>query len=83
MASARAFFDEAIVIDGLDTSKWGREGVYRTLRDGGVTAINATIAIWDDYDAKSGVLVSTLIWRFSTSLVPSLSSVERRLVQAE
>ena len=24
-------FSKAIVIDGLDTSKWGREGVYRTL----------------------------------------------------
>jgi membrane dipeptidase len=44
-------FEGNIIIDGLDTSKWGRESVYRTLRDSGVTAINATIAVWDDYES--------------------------------
>lgn len=37
------------MVDGLDTSKWGREETYRKLRDGGVTAINATLAVWDDF----------------------------------
>jgi membrane dipeptidase len=55
-------FSDAIVIDGLDTSKWGRENVYRALRDGGVTAINATIAIWDDYQSTLHMITRYLEW---------------------
>jgi membrane dipeptidase len=55
-------FSDAIVIDGLDTSKWGRETVYRELRDGGVTAINATIAIWDDYESTLHMITKYLEW---------------------
>ncbi|MBI4218895.1 MAG: membrane dipeptidase, partial [Chloroflexi bacterium] len=46
---ARRLLEDAIVIDGLDTSRWGSRTVYEGLRAGGVTAINATIAVWDDY----------------------------------
>lgn len=42
-------FEDAVVIDGLDTSRWGVRSVYERLRGSGVTAINATIAVWDDY----------------------------------
>jgi membrane dipeptidase len=38
-----------LIIDGLDTSRWGARSVYEGLRAGRVTAINATVAIWDDY----------------------------------
>jgi len=38
-----------LIIDGLDTSRWGVRSVYEGLRAGRVTAINATVAIWDDY----------------------------------
>jgi membrane dipeptidase len=55
-------FTDAIVIDGLDTSKWGRENVYRALRDGGVTAINATIAVWDDYESTLHMITQYLTW---------------------
>jgi membrane dipeptidase len=55
-------FSDAIVIDGLDTSKWGRETVYRALRDGGVTAINATVAIWDDYESTLHTITKYLEW---------------------
>ena len=34
-AAARRLFDSAVVIDGLDTSSWGEEQVFRDLRDGG------------------------------------------------
>lgn len=40
-----------LTIDGLNTSKWGRRGVFEDLVAGGLTAINATIAIWDDFDS--------------------------------
>ncbi len=62
MANQETVFAKAIVIDGLDTSKWGRESVYRTLRDGGVTAINATIAIWDDYETVLNKITRYLEW---------------------
>ena len=50
-AAGAALYRDAIVIDGLNTSRWGNETVYRSLRDGGVTAINATLAIWDDFES--------------------------------
>ncbi len=37
----------SIVIDGLNISRWGDEEVYRHLHEGGVTAINATVAVWE------------------------------------
>ncbi len=42
-------YDEAVVIDGLNVSNWESPAVYQNLRSGGVTAINATIAIWENY----------------------------------
>ena len=46
---ARQMYDEAIVIDGLNVSNWNSPAVYDSLYAGGVTAINATIAIWEGY----------------------------------
>ena len=46
---ARRIYDEAIVIDGLNVSNWNSPAVYDSLSAGGVTAINATIAIWEGY----------------------------------
>ena len=37
----------SIVIDGLNVSRWGEEQVYRHLHEGGLTAINATVAVWE------------------------------------
>jgi membrane dipeptidase len=39
--------EKLIVIDGLVISKWGGE-VFQALREGGVTAINATCAVWEN-----------------------------------
>lgn len=47
-AAARTY-DESVVIDGLNVSNWRSPAVYRSLQSGGITAINATIAVWDDY----------------------------------
>ena len=40
---------EYIVIDGLNVSNWDSPAVYQSLADGGVTAMNATIATWENY----------------------------------
>ena len=46
---SQTYYD-SIVIDGLDTSNWDDPSVYDNLVKGGVTAINATISIWDDFE---------------------------------
>ena len=47
--TARRLYDDAIVIDGLNVSNWDSPAVFRSLQAGGVTAINATIATWENY----------------------------------
>ena len=83
--SPGTLFSDAIVIDGLDTSKWGREGVYRTLRDGGVTAINATIAVWDDYESVLHKITGYLGWfdEFSDFIRPVKAVDDIRLAKTE
>ncbi len=45
----RRIYDEAIVIDGLNVSNWNSVAVFDALRAGNVTAINATVATWDNF----------------------------------
>ena len=47
--NAQRLYDEAIVIDGLNVSNWNSPAVYPSLHSGGVTAINATSAVWENY----------------------------------
>ena len=85
MPGADGFFHDAILIDGLDTSKWGEKSVYRTLRDGGVTAINATIAIWDDYETVLHKITRYLEWfdEFSELIRPVRTADDIRAAKAE
>ena len=46
---AREVYQESIVVDGLNVSNWDSSAVYESLRGGNVTAINATIAVWEKY----------------------------------
>ena len=41
--------DNSVVIDALNVSNWDSPAVYRSLKNGGVTGINATIAIWEGF----------------------------------
>ena len=47
--AAARLYDQSIIIDGLNVSNWQSPAVYRSLHAGRVTAINATIAVWEDY----------------------------------
>ena len=47
--NAEQLYDEAIIIDGLNVSNWHSPAVYQSLHAGGITAINATIATWENY----------------------------------
>ena len=46
-SEAHSLYDEAYVVDGLNVSNWDSPAVFRSLVNGGVTAINATIATWE------------------------------------
>ena len=40
---------DSVVIDALNVSNWDSPAVYESLKSGGVTGINATIAIWEGF----------------------------------
>ena len=45
--NAREFHKGLIVVDALQASAWDRE-LLQELVDGGVTAVNVTLAYWED-----------------------------------
>jgi membrane dipeptidase len=47
--AASKVYSEAVVVDGLNVSNWESLAVFDSLNAGGVTAINATIAVWEGY----------------------------------
>ena len=42
-------YKETVVIDCLNVSNWESPAVFQSLHAGGVTAINATVATWENY----------------------------------
>jgi membrane dipeptidase len=78
-------FESAIVIDGLNTSRWGWEDTYVQLQDGGITAINATIAIWDDFLSTMESIQRWLAWfkRFRQLIRPVRTVAEIHAAKAE
>lgn len=46
-SAARDLHSKSIIIDGLNISRWSDETVYCHLQEGGVTAINASVAVWE------------------------------------
>jgi membrane dipeptidase len=47
--AATRLYDGSVVIDGLNVSNWNSPDVFRSLHAGRITAINATSAIWEDF----------------------------------
>mgnify|MGYP001162241939 CR=1 FL=1 len=45
----KKIYEDSVVIDGLNVSNWESPSVYNSLHSGNVTAINATIAVWEHY----------------------------------
>ena len=58
--TARRLYEQAIVIDGLNVSSWDSPAVFRSLQAGGVTAINATIATWENYPETMDTIAAWL-----------------------
>ena len=70
--SINSLYDSSVVIDALNVSNWDSPAVYRSLHDGGVNAINATITVWENY-RECMDNIKAWLRRFRT---------ERNLVQA-
>ncbi|MBW2308944.1 MAG: dipeptidase [Deltaproteobacteria bacterium] len=51
-----AFHKELIVIDALNVSNWSEE-VFKDIQKGGVTAVNATVAIWENFKDTMKLLI--------------------------
>ena len=49
MPTTNQLYQDSFVIDGLNVSNWDSPGVYDSLQSGGVSAINATIATWENF----------------------------------
>ena len=47
-------YGQDVLIDGLNVSNWDSPAVYGSLRNGKVTAINATIATWQNFQETLG-----------------------------
>jgi membrane dipeptidase len=45
---SRAVHDEAIIVDALQISNWG-ESVFRNMRHGGLTAVNCTVSVLENF----------------------------------
>jgi membrane dipeptidase len=50
-----ALHDDAIVFDGVVISNWSRQ-VFQAMRDGGITAANCTISVWQGFEASMDML---------------------------
>ena len=46
---SRSVHQEAIVIDALNVSNWESDRVFQCLQAGGISAINATLATWENF----------------------------------
>ena len=46
---ARRIYNDSVVIDSLNVSNWDSPAVFQSLSSGGATAINATIATWENF----------------------------------
>jgi membrane dipeptidase len=63
--AAHQLYAETIVVDALQVSNWESAAVFRSLEASGVTAINATCAIWDGFVATLDAIAAWL-GRFET-----------------
>jgi len=63
--------EQLIVFDGLIVSRWGHE-VFKALRTGGITAVNATCAVWENARQTLDNIAQWLQWfdRYADLILP-------------
>lgn len=65
--------EQLIVFDGLIVSRWGHE-IFKALRTGGITAVNATCAVWENARQTLDNIAQWLQWfdRHADLIMPVL-----------
>ena len=81
---SRKLHDSSIIIDCLEISKWGEE-VFKNWRKGGITAVNCTCSILEDFRHTIKNLIE---WRrrfeqFSELIMPVLSTTDIKLAKRQ
>jgi membrane dipeptidase len=68
--------DDAIAVDGLVVSRWSRE-VFESMRAGGITAANCTVAVWEGFTDGMANMASFKRWFVAhDDLIRPVRSVE-------
>lgn len=77
MNIARALHDEAILIDGLNICAWDRT-IFEEYREGGVTAVSCTAAVWENFRGGMDNIGQWLRWfdEFSDLIMPVHSTAD-------
>ena len=75
--TAQQLYDKSVVIDALNVSNWLSPAVYRSLHVGGVTAINATSAVWENHpQAMDNIAAWLRRFRESGDILVQVKSAE-------
>lgn len=73
-AEALALHEGAIVVDGLQTSLWGRP-IFEEMRAGGITAVNVSTVLWENF--REGIDYVTMWKEFIRENADILRPVRR------
>lgn len=76
-------YEDSVVIDALNVSNWDSSAVYQSLHDGGVTGINATIAIWEDFAQTMDKIAGWMVRFRDYEGVISQATTARDILQAK
>ena len=83
---AARLHDESIIIDGLNVSNWQNPESFDQLKQGGLTAINATIAVWQNFPETVDAIARwhyLMFRRFSDKIMPVKTVADIKKAKAE
>ena len=76
---------ESIIIDCLNISNWQQPEVFTNLRRGGLTAINATIAVWENFIETLDAIAQwySRFERYADTIIPIKTMTDIQRAKAE
>jgi membrane dipeptidase len=74
---SRAVHDQAIIVDALQISNWG-EIVFRNMRQGGLTAVNCTVSVLENFRQTIANIIEWDHWlnEYSDLIMPVRSTAD-------
>ena len=82
---ATQLYAESIIIDCLNISNWQQPEVFANLRRGGLTAINATIAVWENFTETLDAIARWYLRfeRYADTIIPIKDITDIQRAKAE